>query len=173
MSLPSGVPLELRLRRPMEADHPRLVAIVDDWWGGRRLHDLLPRLWLQFFTGTSWIAETRDGRLAGFLIGFISPDDPTLAYIHMVASNPELRKQAVGRAMYEAFLQDVAGRGARQAKAITWAGNTVSIGFHLAMGFQIVEGPGTRQIMGVTAFPDHGYPGEDRVVFVRGVRPPS
>jgi GNAT superfamily N-acetyltransferase len=169
MNQPSEALLEIRLRRPLEADHSRLVAIVDEWWGGRRLHDLLPRLWLQHFTGTSWIAESADGTLAGFLIGFISPDDPTLAYVHMVASTPELRNRAVGRAMYEAFFQDVARRGARQVKAITWAGNTVSIGFHLAMGFQIVADPGTRQIMGVTAFPDYEYPGEDRVVFVRAL----
>jgi ribosomal protein S18 acetylase RimI-like enzyme len=159
----------------MEVDHPSLVAIVDDWWGGRRLHDLLPRLWLQFFTGTSWIAETEDGHLAGFLVGFVSSDDPHLAYIHMVATNPELRKQAIGRTMYEAFFEDVARRGARQVKTITWAGNTVSIGFHTAMGFRIEDGPGTRRIMGVTAYPDYEYPGEDRVVFVRAVggRPPS
>ncbi len=63
-------------RRPVEADHARMIAVVDDWWGGRRLHHLLPRLWLQHFTGTSWVAETEDGALAGFLVGFVSPDDP-------------------------------------------------------------------------------------------------
>lgn len=173
MNLPAEGPLGIRLRRPVEADHPRLVAVVDEWWGGRRLHDLLPRLWLQFFTGTSWIAETRDGGLAGFLIGFNSPDDPTLAYVHMVASNPELRRQAIGRTMYEAFLTDVARRGARTVKAITWAGNAVSIGFHTALGFRIENGPGSRLIMGVTAYPDYEYHGEDRVVFVPNVGPQS
>ena len=38
-----------------------MVRQVDDWWGGRRLHALLPRLWFQHFTGTSWIAEDADG----------------------------------------------------------------------------------------------------------------
>jgi|SRR5450432_2591093 ribosomal protein S18 acetylase RimI-like enzyme len=169
MNQPSDVPLEIRLRRPVEADHSRLVAIVDNWWGGRRLHDLLPRLWLQHFTGTSWIAETADSELAGFLIGFVSPDDPHLAYIHMVATNPAIRMQAIGRTMYEAFFEDVARRGAREVKAITWTGNAVSIGFHRAMGFRNLDGPGTREIMGVPAFPDYEYSGEDRVVFVRAL----
>jgi hypothetical protein len=48
----------IRFRRPVEADHPAVVSVVDQWWGGRRIHDLLPRLWFQHFTGTSWIAET-------------------------------------------------------------------------------------------------------------------
>lgn len=163
-------PLNLRLRRPLEVDHPQLVGVVDDWWGGRRLHELLPRVWLQHFSGTSWIAETgvtAESQLAGFLVGFISPDRPDEAYVHMIATNPELRKRAVARTLYEAFFRDVAGRGVRQVKAITWAGNRVSIGFHTAMGFRIVDGPGTRTILGVTAFPDYDYPGEDRVVFSR------
>ena len=169
VSEPADTPFEIHLRRPAEADHPRLVAVVDEWWGGRQLHDLLPRLWFQHFTGTSWIAETADGALAGFLVGFVSPDDPHLAYIHMVATNPAIRKQAVGRTMYEAFFADVARRGAREVKAITWAGNTVSIGFHRAMGFRLVDGPGTREILGVPAFADYDYPGEDRVVFERAL----
>lgn len=168
-------PLSLRLRRPLEADHPQLVGVVDDWWGGRRLHELLPRVWLQHFTGTSWIAEiaetgqTAESQLAGFLVGFISPDRPDEAYIHMIATNPGLRKRAVARTLYEAFFRDVADRGVRQVKAITWAGNRVSIGFHTAMGFRIVDGPGTEMILGVRAFPNYDYPGEDRVVFTRDV----
>ena len=62
------------LRRPVEGDHARMVRVIDDWWGGRRLRHLLPRLWLQHFTGTSWVAETADGTLAGFLVGFVSAD---------------------------------------------------------------------------------------------------
>lgn len=162
-----STPWTVRLRRPVEADHRGLVAVVDGWWDGRRLHDLLPRLWLQHFTGTSWIAETGEGTLAGFLIGFLSPDSPHEAYIHMVATDPHLRKRAVARAMYEAFFGDLAARGARTVSAITWAGNRASIGFHLAMGFRIVDGPGSREILGVTAFPDYEYPGEDRVIFSR------
>jgi len=54
---------------------------------------------------------------------------------------------------------------------ITWAGNAISIGFHTAMGFRIVDGPGTDTILGITAFPNYDYPGEDRVVFIRDVEP--
>lgn len=155
------------LRRPVEADHGPVASVVDDWWGGRRLHDLLPRLWFQHFTGTSWIAETDDGRLAGFLVGFISPDHPDEAYVHMVAANPNLRKAGVGRALYEAFFADVAARGVGRVKAITWPGNRVSVEFHQAIGFRVDDGPGSAPIYGAPAFADYDYAGEDRVVFVR------
>lgn len=157
----------IRLRRPVEADHGPVASVVDDWWGGRRLHDLLPRLWFQHFTGTSWIAETDDGRLAGFLVGFVSPDHPDEAYVHMVATNPNLRKRGVARELYEAFFADVAARGVRRVKAITWPGNRVSVEFHRAIGFRVDDGPGSAPIYGTPAFADYDYSGEDRVVLVR------
>jgi GNAT superfamily N-acetyltransferase len=162
---PGDAPADLVFRRPTEADHPRVVALVDEWWGGRRVHELLPRLWFQHFTGTSWIAETVDRRIAGFLVGFISPDHPETAYVHMVATNPNLRHRGLGRALYDRFFEDVTGRGVVRVRAVTWPGNRVSVGFHTALGFRPVDGPGSQNLYGSVAFPDYDYPGDDRVVF--------
>lgn len=158
---------DLVLRRPTADDHPRLIGVVDEWWGGRPLRHLLPRLWLEHFSGTSWIAERGDGRLAGFIVGFVSQDDPETAYAHMIASNPNRRRGGVGRALYEHFFADVRGRGARRVMAVTWPGNRPSIAFHRAMGFAVDDGPGTVPIYGTPAHPDHDGEGEDRVVFTR------
>ena len=158
---------EIVLRRPVEADHPRLVGRVDEWWGGRKLHQLLPRLWLQHFTGTSWVAEDAEGQLVGFLVGFLSPDRPGEAYIHMVATSPNHRGVGIGRLLYERFFEDVRARGARRVTAITWPGNRVSVGFHRAMGFTPTEGPGTQNLYGTPAYPDYDADGDDRVVFSR------
>jgi GNAT superfamily N-acetyltransferase len=156
-------------RRPVEADHPAIVAVVDEWWGGRQLHAILPRLFLQHFTRTSWVAERADGRLAGFLVGFLSPEHPDEAYCHMIAADPNLRKAGVGRALYERFFADARVAGRRRVKAITWPGNRISVAFHRAMGFRVDDGPGTQVLYGTPAYPDYDYPGEDRVVFVREV----
>ena len=161
---------DLRFRRPTEADHPAIVDRVDEWWGdGRRLHDLLPRLWFQHFAGTSWIAETANGRLAGFLVGFVSPDHPDTAYVHMVATDPNLRRRGVGRSLYARFITDVAERGVRTVRAITWPGNRRSVAFHRALGFDLDDGPGTQRLYGTPAYADYDYPGEDRAVFVLAI----
>ena len=154
-------------RRPVEGDHACLVRQVDEWWGGRKLHQLLPRLWLQHFTGTSWVVEDATGSPIGFLVGFISPDHPDQAYIHMVASSPNHRGAGLGRALYERFFEDVKARGARRVTAITWPGNRVSVGFHRAMGFTPADGPGTQRLYGTPAYPDYDADGDDRVVFSR------
>ena len=158
---------DLRFRRPTEADHPTIVGNVDDWWGGRRLHDILPRLWFQHFTGTSWVVEDANGRLVGFLVGFISPDHPDEAYIHMVGTSPNHRRSGLGRALYERFYGDARAGGARRVTAITWPGNRVSVGFHRAMGFEPAAGAGTQNLYGTPAYPDYDAEGGDRVVFSR------
>ena len=120
---------DLVFRRPIEADHARVMAVIDDWWGGRKMRAMLPRLWFQHFVGRSWIAETEDGRLMGFLVGFLSPDRPGVAYVHIIGTNPNRRKRGLGRALYERFFEDVRAAGARGVVAMTWPGNQVSVAF--------------------------------------------
>ena len=50
---------------------------------------LLQPLFLENFSGTSLVAETASGELIGFLIGFVSADDPTAAYVHFAGVAPE------------------------------------------------------------------------------------
>ena len=160
---------KVRFRRPTDADHPVLVRLMDDWWGERRMHPLFPRLWLQHFCGTSWLAEDASGRPVGFLVGFISPDHPDQAYAHLIATSPNHRGAGLGGALYERFFEDARARGARQVTAVTWPGNRVSVGFHRKMGFVPADGPGTMNLYGTPAYPDYDADGEDRVVFSRAL----
>ena len=159
--------LDLRPRRPTEADYPTIIELVDEWWGGRRMRALLPRLWFQHFTGTSWILETAAGKPAGFVVAFVSPDDPTTGYVHMIAADPNHRRGGIGRALYQLVFDDLARRGVRRVKAITWPGNRTSVAFHRAIGFRVDEGPGTQRLYGTPAYADYDGWGEDRVVFTR------
>lgn len=158
---------DLRWRRPVEADHRRLVNKVDDWWGGRRFHQLFLRHWFQHFTGTSWVVEDAGGEIVGFLVGFISPDHPDRAHIHLVATSPNHRRHGIGRRLYQQFCDDVSSRGVRWVTAVTWPGNRVSVAFHRAMGFEVDDGPGTQRLYGTPAYPDYEADGDDRVVFSR------
>lgn len=165
----SGVddPPALHFRRPTEVDHAHVVDLVDEWWGGRRMRALLPRLWFQHFTGTSWIAQDDAGRLVGFVVAFISQDDPTTGYVHMIAADPNRRRSGVGRALYQQVFDDMAPRGVRRVKAITWPGNRQSVAFHRSIGFLVDEGAGTQNLYGTPAYADYDGPGDDRVVFTR------
>jgi len=159
----------ITLRRPTEGDYPAISRVIDDWWGGRQLDHLLPRLWLQHFTGTSWLAESADGRLAGFLIGFLSPDQPDVAYCHLVATNPNLRRRNLARLLYERFFDDARAAGRHTVTAITWPANHASIAFHRALGFVVESGPGSQNLYGTPAVADYDFNREDRAILARSI----
>lgn len=130
---------DISLRTARAADYDRIIAVVDDWWG-RPVQHALPRLFLDHFHDTSFIAERSGGELAGFLVGFCSPAQPDCAYIQFVGVAPAERKSGLARSMYESFFELAAKNGRRVVRAVTAPVNSRSIAFHTAMGFT-VTGP--------------------------------
>ena len=155
------------LRRPADADHPAVIAVVDEWWAGRRMRTSLPRLWFRHFSGTSWVAETPDGRLMGFLVGFVSPDTPSEAVLHLVGVDPNVRRRGLGRRLVERFAADAIERGATRISAVVPADDRPALDFFRALGFRAIDGPGTVRLWGSPAFEDLDGPGADRAILVR------
>jgi len=146
-------PLEIRQAKP--ADHARVIAVLDEWWGGRQMRDMLPKLFFVHFRDTSFVAE-RDGELAGFLVGFLSQTELDAAYVHFVGVNPQERGTGLGRELYERFFAVARTQGRTRVSCVTSPANTASLAFHQAIGFE----PGPPQ-------GDYDGPGEDRVVLSR------
>lgn len=162
-------PAGMTVRHPDSHDHPRVLAVLDRWWGGfggdagslqRSL--LLPRLYFQHFTTTSYVVERGDGSLTAFLVGFLSQTDPKMAYVHFVGVDPACQKQGIATALYNGFFDEVRALGRRHVTCITSPGNVGSQAFHARMGFTVV--PGTEN-EGADVHPDYDGPGLDRVVF--------
>src|SRR4051812_47483606 len=124
----------LRIRPAEPNDHARVVAIVDDWWGGRSMAAMLPKLFFVHFRDTSFVAED-DGELAGFLCGFRSQTFPDESYIHFVGVSPAQRGSGLGRTLYERFFAAVAPRTI--VRAVTSPVNERSVAFHQALGFEV------------------------------------
>ncbi|MFD9889909.1 GNAT family N-acetyltransferase [Amycolatopsis sp. NPDC059027] len=145
---------EIAIRHAAPADYDRIVGVVDDWWG-RAVHTLLPRLFLDHFHRTSFVAE-RDGVLAGFLIGLLSPSISDAAYIHFAGVAPECRGSGLARSLYERFFALARADRRTIVRAITSPQNEGSIAFHGSLGFSVSEP--------VTAYDGASA---DRVVFAR------
>jgi len=153
-NLAEGGGLAVRPARPEDFD--TIIAVIDDWWGRPASRDLT-RLFLDHFSGTSLIAE-RGGELAGFLIGFLSPSKPLVAYIHFAGVAPAWRGAGLARSLYEQFFDLARQDGRTVIKAITSPQNGPSIAFHQAMGFTASD-----------PIADYDGPTLDRVVFARSV----
>jgi ribosomal protein S18 acetylase RimI-like enzyme len=148
------------IRPAQPGDHRRISPVMDGWWG-REVRAMLPRLFLDHFHRTSFVAE-RGSELAGFLVGLLSPSIPDLAYIHFVGVDPASRGTGLGRELYRRFFALALEDGRERVRAVTSPQNTGSIAFHRAMGFS-VTGP----------VADYDGPGTSRMVFERSLRRPG
>ncbi|HWU09697.1 MAG TPA: GNAT family N-acetyltransferase [Streptomyces sp.] len=160
------LPTGLRARHPVEEDHSRVLAVLDTWWGGLKGEAgrteralLLPRLYFQHFTTTSFVVErggegSGDGEIAAFLVGFLSQTEPDTAYVHFVGVDPALHGQGVGRALYRSFFALARSHGRRYVRCVTSPENAASRAFHTRLGF---TASATRR--------DYDGPRLDRVTF--------
>jgi ribosomal protein S18 acetylase RimI-like enzyme len=148
--------------RPSDADHEAIVRRIDDWAGGRRARQLVPRLWFRHFTGTSWVARLDSGRIAGVAIGFVSPDDPSTAVLHLVAVDPAHRRNGIGRELIDRFLADLRSEGVQTVATTAWPDDRPTIHFLEAIGFALVAPEGRPRLYGMPAIADYDEPGDDR-----------
>jgi predicted GNAT superfamily acetyltransferase len=132
---------DISLRAARAADYNGIIAVVDDWWG-HPVHRALPRLFLEHFHDTSFIAERSRGELAGFLVGFGYPAQRDCAYIQFVGGGAGGAEKRPGQLPYRAFFEMAANDGRRAVRAVTAPVNSASIAFRDAMGFT-VTGPST------------------------------
>ncbi len=139
-----------------KADYDYIVRVIDKWWKGPTSALAHPMFFYEL--GDAAMVVETDGRLVGFLLGFITPNKHC-GYVHLVGIDPEYRRMHVGSHLYHAFEKLCRDSGCLQMKAITTAGNTGSVRFHEALDWK------------VETVADYAGPGRDRVVFSKVVVP--
>jgi ribosomal protein S18 acetylase RimI-like enzyme len=155
---------DLEIRNAEADDFYPITAVINDWWGGRQMRDMLPKLFFVHFRETSFIAEV-DGRRVGFLCGFLSQTFPDEAYIHFLGVHPDWRKAGVARLLYQRFFDAVRAHDRRIVRCVTSPVNKTSIAFHLRMGFAVE--PGDAEVDGIAVHANYDGMGEPRVLFVK------
>ncbi|MBA3414841.1 MAG: GNAT family N-acetyltransferase [Chloroflexia bacterium] len=161
------MPGELHIRHAEAADYQNLIERVDDWWGGRTMRAMLPRLFFAHFQPTSFVAE-RGGVVVGFLCGFVSQTAPEITYVHFVGVDPAVRGAGIGQALYVRFGDAARTLGCREVHAVTAPTNAASIAFHRRLGFEALPGDAATA-EGVPYTEGYDGPGEDRVRFRLGL----
>jgi L-amino acid N-acyltransferase YncA len=147
------------IRPAKPGDYDRVIRVVDEWWGGRQMADMLPRLFFDHFTDTCFVAEDDAGELAGFLAGFLSQSKLREAYVHFVGVAPQRRRDGLARLLFERFFEAARAANRDVVHAVTSPVNTVSIAAHRAMGFEVIAAP-----------TDYDGEGRDRVLFERRIK---
>ena len=128
--------MSLAIRHVQPSDYGRVIQHVNEWWGGREMAPMLPRLFFIHFESTSFVADRKDGTLAGFLIGFLSQTDGATAYVHFIGVAPDERGTGLGRELYERFFAAARSNGRSVVRCVTSPENGASLAFHDALGFE-------------------------------------
>ena len=152
------------LRNVREDDYPQVIRVLNDWWGGRKVADMLPRLFFIHFSDTSYVVED-EGVVVAFLVGLFSQSRRGEAYIHFIAVDPRHRGKGLGRQLHEKFFAEASARGGMSVRSVTSPLNAASVAFHRRMGFEIEKSDTT--IHGYPAVKDYDGPGADRVCLVK------
>jgi hypothetical protein len=157
---------DIVIRHAKPADYQYIVGVVDAWWGGRRMADMLPKIFFVHFRANSFVAAC-DEKIVGFVNGFVSQTFPEEAYIHFVGVHPEFRKEGLARTLYQSFFVAASELGCHTVRCVTSPVNKGSISFHLRMGFTVEA---SRKIIdGVCVVEDCDGEGEDRVLFSKSL----
>ncbi|MFK8002566.1 MAG: N-acetyltransferase family protein [Polyangiales bacterium] len=136
-----------------KSDFDHLSTVMDRWWGGPGAQRAAPHLFHEL--GSDAIVAEDDGKMAGFLLGFLVPKSPPLGYIHLVGIHPDYRRLGVGQRLYARFEEKCRAAGARSLKAISPVGHEGALRFHEALGFR------------ATVAPHYAGAGRARVVYER------
>ena len=126
----------MQIRHAKPSDYGRVIGVVNTWWGGREMAPMLPKLFFVHFEDTSFVAESDDGRLVGFICGFLSQTRADEAYVHFVGVDPAFRGSGVGRELYERFFAATREAGRTVVRCVTSPANADSVAFHERLGFE-------------------------------------
>ncbi|PYI50555.1 GNAT family N-acetyltransferase [Paenibacillus flagellatus] len=156
----------MNIRQIHPEDCKAIIEAASDWWGRPYSSDMFSKWYIEHFQDTCLLAE-EDGKIIGFVMGFLSQSKPNEAYIRIVMVAPSRRGKGVGQALYKEFFKRVGAAGRSIVRCVTAPANKNSIEFHTRMGF-IVE-PQEQELDGVPVCLDYDGRGGNRVLFKKGI----
>ena len=108
----------MQVRNIQGEDYVKIHSVLNDWWGGRDMAAMLPKLFFVHFQETSFIIE-EDGETLGFLCGFFSQTYKDEAYVHFIGVNPKYRGRGIASTLYSYFFDIARANNRKVVKAIT------------------------------------------------------
>jgi ribosomal protein S18 acetylase RimI-like enzyme len=141
-------------------DYDQIVDNLHEFWDGRDTRSLHHPFLLHEFGNSAFVIRS-NGRVLGYLFGFISQTEP-VGYVHAIAVRASARRQGIAQQLFDHFVDFARQRGCKHVKAITPPSNSASIAFHKSLGMQLVGEPNRE---GIPVVPDYAGRDAHRVVF--------
>ncbi len=161
--------MEFIVRNTEEEDFVEIADLAENCSPMETERNSIYHIFTKFFKSTSLVAELESKELAGFLLGFISQENPEEAYLHLLCVDPKIRGKGIGKALVEKFMEIAALKDCKKVYLITKPINWKSISFYRNLGFLEHKEGNIMNIMGIPAIRNYDGMGEHMVVFYKDV----
>jgi ribosomal protein S18 acetylase RimI-like enzyme len=160
---------DLKIRSTLEEDFVEIADLAENCSPMETERNSIYHIFTKFFRNTSFVAELPSGELGGFLLGFLSQENPEDAYIHLLCVDPKMRGKHIGRKLVEKFTEEAALKECKKIYLITKPVNWNSISFYKKLGFLEDKSKETINILGVNAVKNYNGMGQHMVVFYKSI----
>jgi Acetyltransferases len=157
----------LKIRTTLEEDFVEIAELAENCSPMETERNSIYHIFTKFFRSTSLVAELPSGEIGGFLLGFISQENPEEAYIHLLCVDPKMRGKSAGRKLVENFIDEVSLKGCKTVYLTTKPINWNSISFYKKLGFLEDKSQETINILGTNAVKNYNGKGQHMVVFYK------
>ena len=158
---------DLKIRSTLEEDFVEIADLAENCSPMETERNSIYHIFTKFFRSTSFVAELPSGELGGFLLGFISQENPEEAYIHLLCVDPKMRGKHIGKKLVEKFTEEAALKNCKKIYLITKPVNWNSISFYKKLGFLEDKSLETINILGTNAVKNYNGMGQHMVVFYK------
>ena len=158
---------DIIIRNTLEEDFIKIADLGEECEPMETESNSLYHIFTKYFKSTSFVAQLPSGGIIGFLLGFISQENPEESYIHLLCVDPKLRSRNIGKKLVDAFLDMAVLKGCKKVILITKPINWNSISFYRKLGFLEDKSGNTINIMGATAIRNYNGMGEHMVAFYK------
>lgn len=157
----------LKIRNTLEEDFVEIADLAENCSPMETERNSIYHIFTKFFKSTSFVAELPSKEIGGFLLGFISQENPEEAYIHLLCVDPKMRGEHVGKKLVEQFIDELSLKGCKRVYLITKPVNWNSISFYKKLGFLEDKSRETINILGTNAVKNYNGMGQHMVVFYK------
>ena len=158
---------DLKIRSTLEEDFVEIADLAENCSPMETERNSIYHIFTKYFRSTSFVAELPSGELGGFLLGFISQENPEEAYIHLLCVDPKMRGKHIGKKLVEKFTEELALKNCKKIYLITKPVNWNSISFYKKLGFLEDKSLETINILGTNAVKNYNGMGQHMVVFYK------
>ena len=158
---------DIIIRNTLEEDFIEIADLGEECEPMETESNSLYHIFTKYFKSTCFVAQLPSGGIGGFLLGFISQENPVESYIHLLCVDPKLRSRNIGKKLIDAFLDMAVLKGCKKVILITKPINWNSISFYKKLGFLEEKSGETMNILGNIAIKNYNGLGEHMVVFYK------